>query len=239
MANGLRADFVQTVSFRGRIPFESMKDASMAQVALAPSNPNDTLHQLLPPHEARELLLRAQKYEDAALARLYNLFADRVFRFIYYRVQDRARAEDLTNEVFVRMLEGVGTFRPNGEETSLLLTGWIFTIARNLLIDDIRRQKVRLTDPFPEGDDDLPDEFNNLELHLTRADLQQALRNLTEEQQTVLLLRFEEGFTSLQIAKIMGKTEMAIKALQRRGLASMARLLQGGRPATYLTERSD
>jgi len=216
-----------------------MKDASMIPAALAPTNSNDTLHQLLPPHEARELLQRAQKYEDGALTRLYNLFADRVFRFIYYRIQDRARAEDLTNEVFVRMLESVEKFRPNGEDTALVLTGWIFTIARNLLIDDVRRQKVRATDPLPENDDDLQDDAFDMELHLTRADLQQALANLTEEQQTGLLLRFEEGFTSLQIARMMGKTEMAIKALQRRGLATMARLLQGGQHDLPTTERAN
>jgi RNA polymerase sigma-70 factor (ECF subfamily) len=145
----------------------------------------------------------------------------------------------LTNEVFVRMLESIENFRPGGEDTALLITGWIFTIARNLLIDDVRRQKIRATEPLPDDDNDLPDDAFDMELHLTRADLQQALANLTEEQQTVLLLRFEEGFTSLQIAKMMGKTEMAIKALQRRGLATMARLLNGGRQNITASERAN
>lgn len=203
-------------------------DASTLSTALAPSVGSDNLHQLLPPAEARDLLRRAQAYEERALTRLYNVFSDRVFRFIYYRIQDRARAEDLTNEVFVRMLESVEKFRPVGDDASLVLTGWIFTIARNLIIDDYRRAKVRATDPLPENDQDLPDDAFDMDLHLTRADLQKALGQLTEEQQTVLLMRFEEGFTSIQIAKMLGKTEMAIKALQRRGLAAMARLLQSG-----------
>jgi RNA polymerase sigma-70 factor (ECF subfamily) len=197
----------------------------MLSSAVAPDSSTDTLHQLLPPAEARELLRRAQQYEERALTRIYNIFNDRVFRFIYYRIQDRARAEDLTNEVFVRMLEGVEKFRPSGDDAALVLTGWIFTIARNIVIDDYRRQKIRTAEPLPEGDDDLLDETFDMELHLTRADLQAALAQLTEEQQTVLLMRFEEGFTSAQIAKMMGKTEMAIKALQRRGLAAMARLI--------------
>ncbi len=205
----------------------------MLAQALAPDSSPNLLHQLLPPAEARELLRRAQLYEDGALTRLYTLFSDRVFRFIYYRIQDRARAEDLTNEVFVRMLEGLEKFRPHGEDTSLILTGWIFTIARNMIIDDYRRQKNRAAEPLPEDDADLVDETFDLDLHLTRADLQSALGQLTEEQQTVLLLRFEEGFTSAQIAKMMGKTEMAIKALQRRGLATMARLL-GGKTARLM-----
>lgn len=202
-------------------------DAPMLSQALVPDSSTDTLHQILPPAEARELLGRAQKFEERALTRIYTLFNDRVFRFIYYRVQDRPRAEDLTNEVFVRMLESIEKFRPGGEDAALVLTGWIFTIARNLIIDDYRRQRIRTAEPLPEDDQDLADTFD-MDLHLTRADLQTALAKLTEEQQTVLLFRFEEGFTSAQIAKMMGKTEMAIKALQRRGLAAMARLLQEG-----------
>ncbi len=198
-----------------------------SQASLAPPGV-DSLHQLLPAAEAQELLRRAQKYEEKALTRIYHLFSDRVFRFIYYRVQDRLRAEDLTNEVFVRMLESVERFRVPGDDAALALTGWIFTIARNMVIDDFRRQKVRAAEPLPEDEDEIVDSGSDLELHLTRADLQVALGQLTEEQQTVLLLRFEEGFTSGQVAKMMGKTEMAIKALQRRALATMARTLEPG-----------
>jgi RNA polymerase sigma-70 factor, ECF subfamily len=201
---------------------------SMLSPVLVPDVSTNQLHQLLPPAEARELLRRAQEYDERALTRLYNLFSDRVFRFIYYRIQDRPRAEDLANEVFVRMLESIEKFRPGGDDISLALTGWIFTIARNIIIDDYRRQKVRAADPLPEDDAELEDETANLNLHLNRVDLQTALAQLTEEQQTVLLMRFEEGFTSAQIAKMIGKTEMAIKALQRRGLATMARLLEPG-----------
>lgn len=204
-------------------------DNSMLPQASAPTALHDSLHQLLPPGEARELLRRARQYEDRALTRIYTLFSDRVFRFIYYRIQDRPRAEDLTNEVFVKLLESIDRFRPSGDDPALVLTGWIFTIARNMIIDDYRRQKIRIAEPLPEGDEDLADSNDVMELHLTRADLQAALGQLTEEQQTVLLLRFEEGFSSGQIAKMMGKTDMAIKALQRRGLASMARLMERGR----------
>lgn len=209
------------------------KDTSMSSTA--PSIAADSLHQLLPPAEARELLRRAQAYEERALTRLYHVFSDRVFRFIYYRVQDRPRAEDLTNEVFVRMLESVENFRPSGDDASLALTAWIFTIARNLLIDDYRRQKIRATEPLPEGDEELADDSFDVDLHLTRAELQNALTQLTEEQQTVLLLRFEEGFTSVQVAKMMGKTDMAVKALQRRALATMARLLDQSRDQVAIT----
>ncbi len=208
-----------------------MSDNATLTTAIPP-NVMDPLHSLLAQDEAKDLLRRAQAYEERALTRIYNLFADRIFRFIYYRVQDRQRAEDLTNEVFVRMLESIAKFRPSGDDATLLLTGWLFTIARNLIIDDFRRNTTRVADALPEGDDEPADEAFDLDLHINRADLQGALAQLTEEQQSVLLLRFEEGFTSVQIAKMMGKTEMSIKALQRRGLATMARILGGNAPKT-------
>lgn len=199
----------------------------MMPTAHAPAAPN-SLHQHLPPAEARELIRRAQQFEERALTRIYQLFSDRVFRFLYTRLQDRARAEDLTNEVFLRLLERIDSFRLSEGDAALALTGWIFTIARNLLIDDVRRHKRQMVEPFAEHDDATHvDEHFDLDLHLTRADLQSALAQLTEEQQTVLLLRFEEGFTSAQIGAMLGKTDMAIKALQRRGLAAMARHLGG------------
>ncbi len=222
-----KQDYSRSVSFPQAKAFSFMKDRSKLPPAPASEAFDDSLHHSLAQDEARELLRRAKEFDERALTRIYNLFADRVFRFIYYRIQDRPRAEDLTNEVFVRMLENVDRFRPSGEDVALLLTGWIFTIARNLLIDDFRRRKTRPATVLPDADVDIADESIDFDVQITRADLQNALAQLTEEQQTVLLLRFEEGFTTLQIAKMMGKTDMAIKALQRRGLATMARILRG------------
>jgi|SRR5581483_8518808 RNA polymerase sigma-70 factor (ECF subfamily) len=216
-----------------------MKNVFTSSPAAAPDVLDDSLHNLLAQDEARELIRRAQAYDERALTRIYNLFADRVFRFIYYRIQDRPRAEDLTNEVFLRLLENMDRFHLRGADATLSLTGWIFTIARNILIDDYRRQKTRAVEPLPEMEEEVADTNFDFELHLTRADLQTALAKLTEEQQTVLLLRFEEGFTSAQIAKMMGKTEMAIKALQRRGLATMARFMSGKNLANRLETTDD
>lgn len=187
----------------------------------------DPLHQLLSDADARELIRAARQLDARALTRLYQLFAHRVFRFIYYRLHDRTRAEELTAEVFVRMLEGIGTFRSRDADAALVLNSWIFTIARHLVIDETRRQRTRGVMEDLETFDETQMTHDAIEFQLTRADLRDALARLTEEQQTVLLLRFEEGWTSAQIARMMDKTEMAVKALQRRGLATMARLLRG------------
>ncbi|HZQ07182.1 MAG TPA: sigma-70 family RNA polymerase sigma factor, partial [Anaerolineae bacterium] len=142
-------------------------------------DPNtDSLHRLLAEEEARELVRRTRQYDERALTRIYNLFADRVFRFIYYRVQDRPHAEDLTNEVFVRLLESISDFRASGDDAALLLTGWIFTIARNIVIDFYRRQRTHSADSLSDTAEEIPDTFDS-DFHLTRADLQLALAKLT------------------------------------------------------------
>lgn len=176
--------------------------------------------------EARQLLHAAQHYDERALTRIYNMYSDRIFRYIFFRIGERNRAEDLTGEVFVRLLENVGNFRLGAHGHSLALTGWIFRIAHNLVVDDYRRRKVRNeVDSEFEDEDDSIDPDASLDFHLTRADLQAALQQLTGDQQTVILLRFDQGMTSAEIAGILGKTETAIKALQRRALAAMQRQL--------------
>jgi len=190
------------------------------------TEPGAATSQLLDDAEAKQLVQAAQQYDDRALTRVYQLYADRIFRYILFRLGERGRAEELTGEVFVRFLENVGEFRLGPQGHSLALTGWIFRIAHNLIIDEYRRQKVRNVVDLVSDDGDEPvDNTLPEDLHLTRADLQLGLKQLTDEQQTVILLRFEEGMTSAEIARILGKTETAIKALQRRGLAALARYL--------------
>lgn len=184
--------------------------------------------QLLNDVEARQLLRAAQQFDDRALARIYQMYSDRIFRYVFFRVGERNRAEDLTGEVFVRMLENIGNFRIGAQGHALALTGWVFRIAHNLIIDEYRRQKVRVeAEPQYDDDDDndIADPDMSLEIHLTRADLQSALKRLTDEQQTVILLRFDQGLTNGEISHILGKTETAVKALQRRALAALQRHL--------------
>ncbi len=176
--------------------------------------------------EARQLVQQVQQLDRRAMARLYHLYSDRIFRYIYYRTSDRSRAEELTGELFVRVLENIKDFRPSSLDQGLALTGWIYRIAHNMVVDEYRRQKVRgIQEAMPDELDEKAFLHDQEEWHIARADLQQALRRLTDEQQTVILLRFQDGMTCSEIAEILGKTETAVKALQRRALAALTRHL--------------
>lgn len=185
----------------------------------------ESIPTILNAQEARELVSAAQRNDTRAWSRLYALYADRVFRYAYYRLNDRARSEELTGELFLRLVENIKNFRGGGDDYATIFTGWIFSIARNLVTDEYRRRQARPEQEMPDDweSDNAPP--LDVDFHLNRAALQQALMQLTEEQQTVLILRFEEGMTASQIARALGKTETAVKALQLRGLASLGRLL--------------
>lgn len=171
------------------------------------------------------LLRRAQSYDAAALAELYDRYALRMYAYIYRRVGDSALAEDLTSELFLRVLRAIRNERAWRDS----FTAWIYRIAHNLVVDQHRR---RLTTPDLPLDEELlsSDEEGPDRAVESAADcehLRRAIARLTPEQQEVLALRFGEGLTAREIAEIVRKTTGAVEALQHRALASLRRILTG------------
>ena len=173
-------------------------------------------------------LVGARRREPAAVTRVYTAYAPALFRFFLAAVGDRPTAEDLTGEVFKSAIEGLPRFRGPVEA----LGGWLFGIARHDLSDYRRRQARNLVQPL----DDLLEEeaaaaggaVDPEELALERLEgdrVLAALRQLTCDQREVLLLRLVADLTAPEVAGILHKSTEAVKALQHRGLASLARLL--------------
>ena len=177
--------------------------------------------------EAMQLIQSAQRADTRALARLYDLYAERVFRFVHARVSEAPTAEDLASDVFVSIVEKLEAFQPGPGGAAASLTAWIFTIARNRVIDHHRQTARRPTGELPdeETDDLLPANFHFPEPNVENVNLMQAIQRLTEEQQSVILLRFQQDLTFAQSARTLAKSEEAVKAMHRRALASLARFL--------------
>jgi RNA polymerase sigma-70 factor, ECF subfamily len=171
-------------------------------------------------------LTAARRREPAAVTRVYAAYAPRLFRFFLAAVGDRPTAEDLTGDVFKSAIEGLPRFRGPVEA----LGGWLFTIAHHDL-SDYRRQARYLVQPL----DELLEEaalaggaVDPAELALDRVEGERvlaALRQLSPDQREVLLLRMAAGLPAPEVAAIVGKTTGAVKALQHRGVASLARVL--------------
>ncbi len=171
------------------------------------------------------LLHRARSLESEALAEIHDTFYVPIFRYIVMRVNDRDVAEDLASEVFIRLLQALRD-KTAPQKT---LRGWLFAVASRVVKDHFRQRYRR---PVVELDDSMPGETNGperaVEMNLAQEDLRQAMDELTEEQQHVLALRFGSEMSVREVADAMGKSEGAIKMLQARAVAMLARKMQPG-----------
>jgi RNA polymerase sigma-70 factor, ECF subfamily len=173
-------------------------------------------------------LVAARCREPAAVTRVYSAYAPALFRFFLAAVGDRPVAEDLTGDVFKSAIEGLPGFRGPVEA----LGGWLFTIAHHDLAD-YRRKQTRSPGitPFDETLDEATlatgaDDPEDLAIQRIEGErVLAALRQLSPDQREVLLLRTAAGLTAPEVAATLGKTTGAVKALQHRGVASLARAL--------------
>ncbi len=169
------------------------------------------------------LIRRAQEGDAEAMAEIYQLYAPVVFRYFFFRVSDQATAEDLAGEVFLDLVKALPRYVARG----IPFTAWLFRIAHARLVDHHRRTAYRQTEELSEA---LVDHASDPEGEVvdragTRR-LEDAIMALTDEQRTVIQLRFLDRFSLEETAEAMGKTTGAIKALQHRALRELARILK-------------
>jgi len=179
-----------------------------------------------------DLIQRAQQGDAEVIGALYEQYYRHIFRYLYYRVGDPGTAEDLTSEVFLRMLSFLKRYRsersrPKGGSAGSPFQAWLFQIARNLAIDHYRKMSLRdhaqLEENLASPEDD-PD--GQLHQGLTSQALRQALSRLLEDQRDVVVLRFVVGLPVQQVAQTLHKSEDSVKGLQRRGLIALRTILK-------------
>jgi RNA polymerase sigma-70 factor (ECF subfamily) len=170
-----------------------------------------------------QLVQAAMQVERAAFAELYERHFDAVYSYLFYRSGDPALAEDLAGEVFLRLVEKISTYTYRGQP----ILAWLYTIARNLLTDH-HRQAGRTVPLREEGQEIAAssDPTKAVERHLDQACLVRAMPALTESQRQVILLRFVQGLSHAETARVLGKTENATKVIQHRALQALRRALE-------------
>ncbi len=176
------------------------------------------------PQNESQLIQRARQGDLEAVSELYNLHIDRIYQYVRYRIGDDQTSEDITAEVFLRAIESLGNYSDQGAP----FIAWLYRIAHARIIDYWRSSKRHQTAPLedPLLQDGLVSTDDAIDVDfLQHRSLWVALRQLTDDQQNVIVLKFVQGLSNAEIAKVLGKTEGAIKALQRRALESLARLL--------------
>jgi RNA polymerase sigma-70 factor, ECF subfamily len=169
------------------------------------------------------LVQRAQKLDHEAFAQLYEAYFDKIYRYISFRVHNEMEAEDITQQVFMKVLGSISSYTSRGVPFS----SWIYRIAHNLVVDFVRQQNKKATVDI-EGlqlFSKVEDTQTMLEKQVDAEELKKATKRLTQSQQEVLSLRFAGELSIAECARIMGKSEGAIKALQHSAVLALRKAL--------------
>ena len=180
------------------------------------------------PHSEKEIVGKAQQGDALSISILYERYYDRIFRYVSFKTSSFVESEDITAEVFVKMIQSIQSFRWQGYQFS----SWIFKIAHNLVVDYYRK-KSRGTDVPLEEASSLHDESSLnpedvehvVDINLRMQSIQAGLRELTDLQKEVIRLRFVAGLSIAETASVVDKKENAVKALQHSGLKKLKKLL--------------
>jgi RNA polymerase sigma-70 factor (ECF subfamily) len=161
-----------------------------------------------------------RKLDSHSIGAIYDLYFSEIYRYVRYRISDDAIAEDIASDVFVRLLEA--SQKNKGPQTNL--RGWLIATASNAVNDHHRRHYRRpveaLSETLPDGGTNIPSQVDVREQNRL---VQNALAQLTDEQQHVLALRFGQGYSLEETAVFLKKNVNAVKALQFRALSSLQR----------------
>ena len=171
------------------------------------------------------LVRQAQKGDKDAFAQLYEAYFDKIYRYVVLKISNKAEAEDMTQQVFLKAYQSIGSFKWKGAPFS----AWLFRIAHNQMVDFVRKQSKRPTVQLEESmvsSDDNP--LQTVERRFDIERLRLATRQLTAAQQEVISLRFAGGLAIAEVARTMGKSEGAIKALQHSAVAALRKVLLAG-----------
>ncbi len=171
--------------------------------------------------ELKHYLKQSQSGDQDAFGQIYDSFSQKLYRFIYFRVGHREVAEDVLSDTFVKAWQKINQI--NSPEA---LSGWLYQIAKNNIIDYYRLKKELV--PLTEVEEILEDEVNPVEtanLSLQQKKILEVLDELTTEQQEVIKYRFFEDLSNEEIAYVMGKSEGAIRVIQHRAIAELKKLL--------------
>lgn len=165
-----------------------------------------------------ELVARTQKGDTDAFNEIYLKYVTPVYRYIRVRVRNPQETEDLTAEVFIKAWKAFSSYEWQG----IPLITWLLRIAHNKVVDHYRKRSVDFA-WLPEQLEDNRRHFLFVE---QQDELVRALSSLSAEQQTILHLRFAEGFETAEIAGLLNKTANAVRVAQHRALKQLRKVME-------------
>ena len=172
--------------------------------------------------DEESLVRRAQQRDEEAFTQLYEANFDKIYRYVALRIGNKTEAEDMTQQVFLNALQSLPSFKWRG----ISFSAWLFRIAHNKVVDYLRKktkQATALLDESMVNSDSNPQLVAEHKLDIEQ--LVSATKRLTETQREVISLRFAGELTITQVAKVMGKSQGAVKALQHSAIVALRKAL--------------
>jgi len=155
---------------------------------------------------------------ETRLSGLYEEYYDKIARYVYVRISNKEEAEDIAGEVFLKALQSLKSYREQG----VPMQGWLFRIAHNLTVDYLRKMNKRRTVPIDsvvlQGNDN---PANTAEKNIEFERVTKAMKKLTTEQRKVINLRFFGGLTSKEVGGVLGKSDGAVREMQRAAIEKL------------------
>jgi RNA polymerase sigma-70 factor (ECF subfamily) len=175
--------------------------------------------------DEQSLIRRAQQHDEMALTQIYEENFDRIYRYIVLKIGDRTEAEDMTQQVFLNVLKSISSYKIKG----MPFTSWLYRIAHNQVVDFLRKKSRRNLVPLDESIPSMAADPESAAVQrIEIEELTVAARKLTPAQQEVVSLRFAAELSLAEVARVMGKSEGAVKALQHSAIVTLRRVLSPG-----------
>ncbi len=169
-------------------------------------------------------LVERAKTDPDAFGQIYEIYVERLYNYVYYRIGNHQDAEDLTAKVFHRALNHI----PNYNNKGVPFAAWLYRIAHNLVANwhrDHKRRKVVALEQVTLSSNKQENPHHAAEQSNERELLLAAIQKLPPERQELLTLKFTERMSNAEIGHVMGRSEGAIKSLYHRTLVSLKELL--------------
>jgi RNA polymerase sigma-70 factor (ECF subfamily) len=168
-----------------------------------------------------DIASRTRVYDPEAFAALFDAFFEKIRRFAYFHTGDAPLADDIAAEVFSQALESIDKFADRGGT----IGPWLYGIARNVVASHFREPGARQTVPLDETvkapEHDCPEDAALRAL--SHEGLYEALSTLPDEQRSIVILRFIEGYDVKTVAKVLNKRPGAVRTQQHRAIQALRR----------------
>lgn len=180
------------------------------------------LHMKKDEAEIEELVIASQRGESESFGKLYDIFVDSIYRYIYFRVGTE-EAEDLTELVFLKTWENIRSYKKSTHSFS----SWIFRIAHNLVVDYYRahRHNGELTEDMQDFRDEADTPLRTHQ-HFDQVALAAGMKELKDAYRQIIVLKYINDLSYEEIGFIMGRSQAALRILQFRALKNLRRILE-------------